>query len=216
MHILKKVFLATIITIVTMVAPSLKAEASSKIVLNETQRNFVNQFHEIAAELGYEYDIPWEAVMAQGIVESGAGTSYQARHKHNLFGLGAYDSQPYSSSQFETDEDCWRAYFEIISNKPRYVDSGALNHPADPYAYIQVIKDAGYATAENYVPVLNCYIKAVEAYSTELGWESSAQIISKREAEKANLEPEIAGQAIASLLDSQLYGHLGASLIIDY
>ena len=54
-----------------------KKEKKESINLDSLPRNeaFIEKYHSIAISLSSEYKIPWEAVMAQGILESAAGTS---------------------------------------------------------------------------------------------------------------------------------------------
>lgn len=141
--------------------------------LNATQSAFIDKYHDIAASLGAEYGIPWEAVMAQGIIESGAGTSRFARERNNFFGLGAVDSNPNAAYYYPTPAAGWRGYFDFIRDNPRYRAHGAFNHPNDPFGYIQAIKNAGYATDPNYVAKVGQYIKAVINRAKEKGWPTS-------------------------------------------
>lgn len=54
-----------------------------------------------------QYNINGVFVAAVGIHESGWGTSKIARDKNNLFGYGAYDSNPYNGAyQFSTYSEC--------------------------------------------------------------------------------------------------------------
>ena len=62
--------------------------------LSSLQAAFVDKYHDIAAKLGQQYKIPWETVVAQGILESASGTSNFARTRNNFFGIGAFDSNP--------------------------------------------------------------------------------------------------------------------------
>lgn len=144
--------------------------------LSDLQSSFVDTYHDIAAQLGAEYGIPWEAVVAQGIIESASGTSRFARERNNFFGIGAVDSNPDNAHSFSSATDGWRGYFEFINNNSRYRNHGAFNFPGDPYRYIQAIKDAGYATASNYVEAVSKIIKAIQNRVTEKGWKSSAEL----------------------------------------
>ncbi len=143
--------------------------------LNDTQSAFIDKYHDIAASLGTEYGIPWEAVMAQGIIESAAGTSRFARERNNFFGLGAVDSNPNAAYSYPTPAAGWRGYFDFIKNNPRYRAHGAFNYPNDPFGYIQAIKNAGYATDPNYVAKVGQYIKAVINRAKEKGWSTSSE-----------------------------------------
>lgn len=153
--------------------------------LSNQQAAFVDTYHDIAATLSIEYGIPWEAVMAQGILESASGTTAFAIERNNFFGIGAFDSDPNKARSFDTPEEGWRGYYENIKNTSVYRSYGVFSGDAitDPYVYIQVIKNAGYATDMNYVAKATPLITAIIARSVENGWESSAEL--------ANTHPEM-------------------------
>ena len=72
----------------------------------DTNKVFINN-----AEYFYyiekQYKINGLFVAAVGIHESGWGTSKIANEKHNLFGYGAYDSNPYNGAyQFSNYSEC--------------------------------------------------------------------------------------------------------------
>ncbi len=142
--------------------------------LSALQSSFVDQYHDIAAQLGAQYGIPWEAVVAQGILESASGTSRFARERYNFFGIGAIDSNPDNARHYNSAADGWKGYYEFINNNPRYRNHGAFNYAGDPYGYIQAIKSAGYATDPNYVSKVSSLIKAIQNRSSERGWSASS------------------------------------------
>jgi hypothetical protein len=154
------------------------SSGNSTAGLSEQQAMFVDQYQGIASALSVQYGIPWEAVMAQGILESAAGTSNFARNRNNFFGIGAVDSNPNNAHSFETPEAGWEGYFKFIRDNPRYRNHGAFQEPAvtDPYEYIKVIKAAGYATDPNYVTKVSTLITAILTRAGEMGWETSAQL----------------------------------------
>lgn len=146
--------------------------------LSDLQATFVDTYHDLAQNLSVEYGIPWETVMAQGILESAAGMSDFARYRNNFFGIGAFDSNPDNAFSYDTPEDGWRGYYENIKNTATYRNNGVFAGEAitNPYVYAQVIKNAGYATDPNYVSKLNDLIGAVENRAREKGWLSSADL----------------------------------------
>ena len=70
--------------------------------LSDLQAAFVDSYHDIAENLSVEYGIPWETVIAQGILESAAGMSKFARDRNNFFGIGAFDSNPNNAYSYDT------------------------------------------------------------------------------------------------------------------
>ena len=79
--------------------------------LSTHQAEWVDRWYETAQQLSVEFGIPWEAVMAQSIIESGAGTSYYATTRNNFFGLGAVDSNP---------DNAYCCRFNKIQNNAHY------------------------------------------------------------------------------------------------
>jgi hypothetical protein len=63
-----------------------------------TQIGFIKTYHDIAVMHSINYGIPWETVMAQGILESASGTSYFARERNNFFGIGAFATIYFANS----------------------------------------------------------------------------------------------------------------------
>ncbi len=155
---------------------SYSGEASAG--LSPTQAGFVDQYHDIAAQLSVEYGIPWEAVIAQGILESAAGTSKFAVNRNNFFGIGAFDSNPNNAYSYATPEEGWRGYFENIRKTSTYRNHGVFQGDTitDPYAYIVAIKNAGYATDTNYISKNHNIIDAVLNRAQEKGWKTSAEL----------------------------------------
>lgn len=141
--------------------------------LSALQSAFVDQYHEIAITLSAKYGIPWEAVMAQGIIESGAGTSNFARNRNNFFGIGAVDSDPGKAYSYSSPTEGWEGYYEFIDKNPRYRAHGAFNYPNDPYGYIAAIMAAGYGTDPIYVEKASKVIKAVQNRAAEKNWSTS-------------------------------------------
>lgn len=141
--------------------------------LSDLQSAFVDKYHNIAIQLSAEYGIPWEAVMAQGIIESASGTSNFALTRNNFFGLGAVDSNPDNAYSYSSPAEGWQGYYKFIKENSRYAAAGAFNYPDDPYGYIAAIKSAGYATDPNYVSKVGSVIKAVQNRATEKNWSSS-------------------------------------------
>ena len=148
---------------------------------NNLQLSFIKQYHDIAVGLSIKYGIPWETVVAQGILESASGTSYYATTRNNFHGLGAFDSNPDNAFSYPTPEAGWEGYYKVIANTPTYRNHGVFQGDTitDPYAYLQAIKDAGYATADHYVTSVSALIAMIEEVIKEEGWETSAELAAK-------------------------------------
>lgn len=138
--------------------------------LSPLQAAFVDKYHAIAESLGREYGIPWETPLAQGILESAAGTSRFARERNNFFGIGAFDRNPNLAKSYASPTAGWRGYFDNIKRTKVYRAHGAFDHPNDPYQYALAIKQAGYATDPGYVKKLSKLIKAIEKRAETKNW----------------------------------------------
>lgn len=140
--------------------------------------SFVTKNYAFAQGLSVQYGIPWEAVVAQGIIESASGTSHFALTRNNFFGLGAVDSNPDAAYHYPTPEAGWKGYYDFIASNPRYRDHGVFKDPAitDPIAYIKDIKAAGYATDPTYVSKVGGVANAIGKLAATNGWQSSAQL----------------------------------------
>lgn len=147
--------------------------------LSALQESFVKKWHTTAETLSIQYGIPWETVVAQGVVESTSGTSPLAVDKNNFFGIGAYDGCAYTCGKsYPTPMAGWRGYYENIKHTKTYRNHGVFrgNTVTDPYAYLAAIKAAGYATDQNYISTVSKIIGAIKNLSTANGWASSASL----------------------------------------
>lgn len=147
--------------------------------MTETQKQFAEQIagyvQKIAPEFGIEVVSP---IVAQAILESGWGTSNKAKY-HNYFGLkyrkdrvscnsGYFNDG--SSEQLPTGEYIpistdWYSfpdmqsgvlgYFQFV-NIDRYKN---LKGVKDPFEYVKLIKEDGYATSLDYVEKISNVIK---------------------------------------------------------
>lgn len=143
-----------------------------------TQQEFINKiapsFVKYAQKYGYKIA---SAAIAQACLESGWGTSYKAIHGNNILGLkykpnrittnngyfenGGSEQNPDSTYtqlpsntawySFKDYDSCIEGYYQFI-NTARYVQVKQSN---TPLAYLQAIKNAGYATSLDYVQ--KCY-----------------------------------------------------------
>lgn len=149
----------------------------------EDLQGFIDRYGQMAFDTGKKYGIPYEAILAQGSIESRNGNSELTKQGNNFFGIKAGDSWNGPVVTFETGEQRpdgstytvtanFRAYpdaqagfdgyGEFITTNSRYAN--ALNYPGDPVQYITEIKNAGYATDTSYVTTLTRVIRQVENY----------------------------------------------------
>ena len=136
----------------------------------KTMEAFVDKYGQMAFDTGKKYGIPYEAILAQGIIESGYGSSKLTQQANNFFGIKAgtgwtgpvvtfqtAEQRPDGSvyyvdaafRKYATPQEGWDGYGNFITSNSRY--KPALAFPGDPIAYITAIKAAGYATDTAYV-----------------------------------------------------------------
>lgn len=155
--------------------------------LTQAQVEFVVKWHDLAAKLSVEFGIPWETALAQGLLESAAGTSNIAVDKHNFHGINAVDGSAYASAFAYTDDvNGWIGYFHNIARTSVYRSHGAFNQNSqygnavtDPYAYLQAVAAAGYASDQSYITKNSNIIAKIIKLAEAQGWESSETLASK-------------------------------------
>lgn len=175
---------------------------SSGTGLDSQQEQFVADHVNIAQKLSVEYGIPWETVVAQGILESAAGTTRLARDKHNYFGIGAYDDCPYECAlSYGSELEGWQGYYENIRKTSTYRNHGVFrgNTITDPIAYLVAIKAAGYATDPNYIEKVSRIIRYIQDLAAQNGWLSSADLAQQYPEMLANAEANAAGASAPSI-----------------
>jgi murein DD-endopeptidase MepM/ murein hydrolase activator NlpD len=145
--------------------------------------------------------------VAQGILESGAGTSNFAINRNNFFGIGAYDRNPDLAFWYDTPEAGWEGYYKNIQKTATYRNHGVFQGDTvtNPHIYIIAVKEAGYATDPNYVNKVSKIIASIEAISTERGWASSAQLASTHPEMLTNAAANAEGASLASANTSSMY-----------
>lgn len=146
----------------------------------ENAREFVRKYIKAAVEVNKKYGTPYEAILAQGMLESAYGRSKLTTDGNNFFGIKADASWKGAVLTMNTDEEengavitirdgfrsyptieeGWLDYGRFITENSRYAE--ALKYPGDPRRYIEEIKKAGYATDSQYVAKNISLIEQVE------------------------------------------------------
>ena len=137
-----------------------------------TREQFINEIGKYVQKYAPKYGIQvCSPIIAQAVLESGAGTSELAVNANNFFGLkykvgrcptasgiyhkvgseqnadGSYVSSAMQWCKFNSVEDCVIGYFDFI-NISRYSN---LKGVTDPKKYLENIRADGYATSLKYV-----------------------------------------------------------------
>ncbi|EIA08841.1 glucosaminidase domain-containing protein [Flavobacterium frigoris] len=142
---------------------------SRTVVSNDIVANYIAQYKDIAMSNMKIYGIPASIILAQGILESGAGKGDLAIRANNHFGIKCHD---WTGESVRHDDDarqeCFRKYGEpaesfkdhalFLTGRGRY--SRLFSLPKEDYeAWAKGLRSAGYATDPRYPQKLISYIQ---------------------------------------------------------
>jgi flagellum-specific peptidoglycan hydrolase FlgJ len=143
---------------------------SKTVVTSDLINNYVLQFKDIAMGNMQKYGIPASIILAQGILESGAGRGDLALEANNHFGIKCHSDWLGESVRHDDDslQECFRKYPEasesyrdhalFLVGKKRY--AALFTYEKDDYkAWAKGLRAAGYATDPNYPDKLISYIE---------------------------------------------------------
>ena len=146
-------------------------ESTSKtIVTSDLINGYVFHYKDIAMSNMRNFGIPASIILAQGILESGAGQGKLAATANNHFGIKCYTDWTGETTLHDDDasQECFRKYNNpeesyqdhaaIVSKRSRYASLFKL--PKGDYkAWAKGLKAAGYATDPKYPEKLISYIE---------------------------------------------------------
>lgn len=131
---------------------------------------YVNDFKEIAKGNMRNYGIPASIILAQGILESGAGRGDLAKRSNNHFGIKCHTGWEGEKVYHDDDaaQECFRKYKDpaesykdhalFLTSRSRY--SSLFQLGKDDYeAWAKGLRKAGYATDPKYPEKLITYIE---------------------------------------------------------
>lgn len=158
---------AIVLSILAIAAQSVCSQS-----LLKTYQDYISRFSSTAVEQQKLHGIPASITLAQGILESAAGTSQLAAESNNHFGIKCGNNwtgrKAYSDD--ETKGECFRAYDNVMQSyedhaqflltRQRYASLFSLK-VTDYKGWAHGLKAAGYATDPNYP---NKLIKIIEDY----------------------------------------------------
>jgi flagellum-specific peptidoglycan hydrolase FlgJ len=143
---------------------------SRTVVPTDVIGRYVFDYKEIAMNNMKVYGIPASIILAQGILESGAGRGDLASRSNNHFGIKCHAGWEGESVRHDDDakQECFRKYNEpaesykdhalFLTGRSRY--SSLFNLPKDDYqAWAKGLRSAGYATDPKYPDKLISYIE---------------------------------------------------------
>ncbi|MES2575789.1 MAG: glucosaminidase domain-containing protein [Bacteroidota bacterium] len=146
-------------------------ESTSKtVVTSDLINGYVFHYKNIAMKNMKNFGIPASIILAQGILESGAGQGHLAKTANNHFGIKCYTDWKGETANHDDDasQECFRKYknpeesyqdhAEIVSKRKRY--ASLFDLPKGDYkGWAKGLKAAGYATDPNYPEKLISYIE---------------------------------------------------------
>ena len=154
---------------------SMSAQTSSEII------DYINRYRMVSLEQERIYGIPTTITLAQGILESAAGTSELTKNSNNHFGIKAmgdwngriylaWDDEETKSKfrAYNSAEDSFRDHSEILKNNSRY--SSLFSKSVYDYrGWANGLQNAGYASSPTYAQALIGYIEAYKLYEINGG-----------------------------------------------
>ena len=125
--------------------------------------NYIEKFDSLAIEVLCKYEIPASLVLGIALQESAAGTSKLCRVNKNHFGVkgrvkSSKTKSGYTTSyrKFNTDEDAYLHFGEMISRKKYYP---GLKASKDYMSWLKAMKRAGYAASPHWITHVDKMIK---------------------------------------------------------
>ena len=141
----------------------------------EIVRKYIDTYKEIAIAEEIRTGVPAAITLAQGIHESGAGTSFLVGASNNHFGIKCksdwtgekvYHDDDAKGECFRKYEDPFQSYrdhSDFLKNRPYYTALFQLD-PTDYKGWAYGLKKAGYATNPKYPEIL---IRIIENYELQ-------------------------------------------------
>ncbi|OYX83957.1 MAG: hemagglutinin [Flavobacteriales bacterium 32-34-25] len=143
---------------------------SRTVVTNDVVSGYVLQYKDIAMSNMKTYGIPASIILAQGILESGAGRGQLAENANNHFGIKCHADWKGDSVRHDDDssQECFRKYNKasesyrdhalFLTGKGRYASLFELDKD-DYKSWAKGLRKAGYATDPKYPDKLISYIE---------------------------------------------------------
>lgn len=167
--------------------------ATSKVkVTTEIVIAYIDSYKNIAKQNMAQFGIPASIILAQGVLESGAGTGNLCSSANNHFGIKCHKDWQGPSVRHDDDaaQECFRKYEKssdsftdhalFITNRRWYADLFKLDK-TDYVSWAKGLKAAGYATDPKYAEKLISIIERYQLnqYDTEVVGNLSTPISSE-------------------------------------
>ncbi len=148
---------------------------SAKAQNNEAVQAYIEQYKQLAIDEMIRTGVPASITLAQGILESNAGSSDLTLQSNNHFGIkcktdwtGDYvyhddDIKHECFRRYNSAEESYRDHSDFLRNRPNYAVLFTLD-ATDYRSWAYGLKSAGYATNPAYA---NSLITTIENYNLE-------------------------------------------------
>ncbi|RDI51425.1 glucosaminidase domain-containing protein [Flavobacterium glaciei] len=148
---------------------------SKTVVTNDVIVTYISKYKEIAMGNMKNFGIPASIILAQGILESGAGRGDLAIRANNHFGIKCHVGWTGESVKHDDDSDqeCFRKYDNpsesfkdhalFLTGRSRYAKLFGFSK-GDYKAWAKGLRAAGYATDPKYPDKLISYIERYNLY----------------------------------------------------
>lgn len=137
---------------------------------NQRYQDYINKYRDVAIYEMLNHDIPASITMAQGLLESGAGTSDLTVKGNNHFGIKCHDwTGPTMHHDDDARGECFRVYDSPLDSyedhskflkRTRYQKLFRLRR-TDYVGWARGLKECGYATNPKYaqllIDIIRCY-----------------------------------------------------------
>ncbi len=161
-------------------------EATTRVkVTTEMVLTYIDQYKDVAKNNMSQYGIPSSIILAQGILESGAGTGSLSVTANNHFGIKCHKEWTGPSVRHDDDaeQECFRKYEQpkesyqdhslFLTSRPWYASLFELQKD-DYQSWAKGLKEAGYATDPEYPTKL---IAIIERYQLN---QYDAEVLGKK------------------------------------
>lgn len=176
-HISRNVGIGRFLTLAYVLAVMSRAFPQSSADI----QSYIARYRQTALEQERTYGIPASITLAQGILESGAGTSTLVRRSNNHFGIKegtgwhgrvyyAWDDETSKSAfrVYGSAEDSYADHARFLKNNGRY--SRLFNKSVYDYRGWAIgLQKAGYASSPTYAKALIGYIDSYRLYAINGG-----------------------------------------------
>ncbi len=177
--------------------------------LNNAYLQYIAQFYEIAEKQQKEHGIPASIILAQGLLESGAGQSELTRASNNHFGIKCTD---WAGDKVYHDDDekgeCFRKYDRVLDSyedhaqflktRSRYSFLFDLK-PTDYEGWAFGLKKAGYATDPTYGLKLVSIIETYNLHRFDLGKSDDNSKKNEKRFDSQNTESNYYGSSMGTI-----------------